>query len=153
VALVRYSVMIFFPGGNPAVGASIQISLDGGNQAPLIFTDAAGTIPAANPMIAGGMGVVSFYAAPSLYLAELAGTFFRVPVSAFHVGDVWPNLYVHTQAAVAAVWTVDHHFGVEPDVTIVVSGADAETQITHPTPEQTVITFNPPRSGTAYLRR
>ena len=53
----------------------------------------------------------------------------------------------------AAVWTVDHHFGIEPSVNVVTGGNVVEADIAHPTTAQTVITFSSPQSGTAHLRR
>ena len=153
MALVLYSSMLFFPGGNPAIGASIDISLDASNQPPYLYLDAAGTLPAPNPMIADGTGTITFYAAPSFYLAEIAGTFSRIPVDPTHLNPVWPNLYVHTQAVASNVWTIDHFFGTNPDVTILGLTAQVETDVNHPSPTQTVITFSSPQTGVANLRK
>lgn len=151
--LPLYSAMIFYPGGNLAAGASVRISMDGSNVPPLIFADTNGTVPAANPLVADGMGTVQFYAAPGLYLAELSGTFTRIRPDAGWVGDVTPDVFVFTQAVPSTVWTVDHFFGTEPSVTVVSAGAQIETLITHPSAVQSVLTFSSPVSGTATLRR
>lgn len=151
--LVQYTAMLFFPGGGQAIGASIDVTLDGSNQAPLLFVDALGTIPEVNPLIGDGTGTITFYAAPSLYLAELAGTWTRIPVDALYPDPVFPNLYVHTQAVPAAVWTVNHHFGTRPAVDIIIGGEVFEADVTHPDGETTVITFGSPTTGTANLRR
>jgi hypothetical protein len=153
MSLVPYSAMLFFPGGDPAVGALIDISLDGSNQPPFMYLDAAGTLPAPNPMTADATGSIMFYAAPSLYLAELAGTFTRIAVDPLYPNPVWPNLYVHTQAVASSVWTVDHYFGTSPDVTILGLTAQVETDVNHTSPLQTVITFSSPQTGTANLRK
>lgn len=152
--LPHYSLMLFFPGGNPAAGASIDLSMDGSNVPPLLFTDSAATTPAANPMIAGPMGMIGFYAAPGLYLAELAGTFVRVPVDPAWPDPVIPDVYVHEQTVPSLTWTVDHHFGTDnPSVTITITDMQVETRIDHPTTEQTVLTFSTPVAGVATLRR
>jgi hypothetical protein len=118
-----------------------------------MYQDAAGTIPAANPMIGDGVGSIRFYAAPSLYVAELAGTLTRIPVDPSVMSPVWPNLYIHTQAVPATVWTVKHHFGVIPQANVVASGDDIEAAVSHLDAETTVITFGASSTGTAYLRR
>jgi hypothetical protein len=153
MALTLYSAQLFFPGGNLAAGASVSISLQGSNQAPLIFTDSAGTTPAANPLTANGSGVVSFYAAPGNYLATLAGRSTPIPVDVSVADPVWPDLYIHQQLVAAIVWTVDHRFGVEPAVTILVSGQEVFTDVSHPSSETTLITFGSATAGTAHLRR
>lgn len=151
--LVPYEVMLFFPGGNPAVGASVVVAMDGSNQPPLIFTDSAGAFPAANPATADGSGTVAFYAAPGLYVAELAGSAFRVPVAPGFVPAVHADVFVHVQSVAAAVWAVDHFFGTPPGVSVVSAGAVIEAQVDHPSATQAVITFGAPVAGTAYLRR
>lgn len=151
--LALYSLMMFFPGGGPASGASVDVAVHGSNVLPLLFTDAAGTTPAPNPLTADGMGVIEFYAAPGCYKAELAGDTFDVPVDPSHTDPVWPGLWVHTQAVASTVWTVEHHFGVRPAVDILVGVADFQAEIDHPDTETTVITFGSPMVGTAHLRR
>jgi hypothetical protein len=151
--LTPYRTMLFFPGGNQAAGASVKVSTDASNVAPLIFTDAAGTTPAANPAIADSQGVVFFYAAPGYYLAELSGTFTRIPVDFTYPTPTWPNLFIHTQAVAATVWTINHFFGIQPMVSVDVGAALVETQVDHPSASQTVITFGVPMTGIAYLRR
>lgn len=151
--LVQYSAALFFPGGGPASGASIVVSLYGSNVPPLIFADSGGTVPNANPITADGMGQISFYAAPGIYKAELAGEWFDIPIDPSHTDPVWPDLYVHDQPVAASTWTVDHHFGTRPAVDIIIGGADFEAEVTHPDDETTVITFGAPTSGSVTLRR
>lgn len=151
--LVQYHLMLFFPGGNPAAGASIDVSMDGSNVAPIMFADAGATIPLSSPLVADGMGNIDFYAAPGLYLAELSGGFFRIPVAPGFGAQVFPDVCVHMQTVPALVWTIDHYFQTKPSVSIDVGTAQVEAQIAHPSLTQTVLTFTSAQSGAAYLRR
>lgn len=152
--LVPYRAMLFFPGGGPAAGASIGVSIDGSNQAPALFQDAAATLPQVNPVVADGMGNIMFFAPPGLYIAEIAGTFTRINVDPAYLSPVWPDVFVFEQVAPALVWTVDHHFGTHPSVDVVTPGGAVEVgEVTHVTASQATITFGSPMAGTAYLRR
>ena len=99
------------------------------------------------------MGTVAFYAAPGCYLGVLSGVRTRIPVNPTHLSPVFPDVYVHDQAAPALTWTVDHHMGIEPAVNIIIAGEAVEAHIDHPSADQTVITFSEPTSGIAQLRR
>lgn len=151
--LVHYSTMLFFPGGNPAAGALIDVSMDASNVAPLLFADAGATIPVISPLTADSMGNIDFYAPPGLYLAELAGAFFRIPVDPGFGAPVIPDVWVHMQTVPALVWTIDHYFQTKPSVSIDVGTAQVEAQVSHPSLTQTVLTFTSAQSGAAYLRR
>lgn len=151
--LVQYHLMLFFPGGNPAAGASIDVSIDGSNVAPLMFADAGATIPVSSPIIADGMGNVDFYAPPGLYVAELSGAFFRIPVAPGFGAPVVPDVWVHMQTVPSTVWTIDHYFQTKPSVSIDIGTAQVEAQVAHPSLVQTVLTFTSAQSGAAYLRR
>jgi hypothetical protein len=145
--------MLFFPGGNPAAGASIDISLDGSNQIPLMFADQAATIPVSSPIVADAMGNIFFYAAPGLYVAELSGSFFRIGVHPSYSAPVWPDVWVHMQTVAATVWTIDHYFGTKPSVSIDLGTSQVEAEVDHPSLTQTVLTFTSAQTGAAYLRR
>lgn len=151
--LVKYHLMLFFPGGNPAAGASISIFMDGSNVAPLMFADSGATIPVSSPLIADGMGNIDFYASPGLYLAGLAGEMFRIPVDPGFGAQVFPDVCVHMQSVAATVWTIDHWFQTKPSVSIDIGPAQVEASVQHPSLTQTVITFSEPVTGAAYLRR
>lgn len=152
--LVQYTAMLFFPGGGQAIGASIGVSVDGSNQAPMMYADALGAVPEANPMVGDATGTITFYASPGLYLAELAGTWTRIPIDPSYPDPVFPNLYVHTQAVASDVWTINHFFGVNPSVTLVGGALQSEeTEVSFPSPTQTVLTFSSAQTGTAYLRK
>lgn len=153
MSLVLYSTMLFYPGGGLASGAEVSIRLQGSNQPALLFTTAAGTTAADNPVTADEIGQITFWAAPGNYVTELAGETFTVPIDPSHTAPVWPDLWVHEQSTPAAVWTVNHHFGTLPWVDVVVSGATFEAEVTHSDVETTTITFGSAVSGTAYLRR
>jgi hypothetical protein len=156
VPLVPYRAMIFFPGGDPAAGALIDVRIIGSNLVPSLFSDAAGTIPLALPLVASTpAGNINFYAAPGSYWAELTGTLTAISVDPAYVGPtVIPDTYVHEQTAPSNLWTIDHHLGIEPDVDIVLpGGAQVESFVQHPTTEQTVISLSAALTGRAYLRR
>jgi hypothetical protein len=151
--IVLYSQYLFFPGGNPAADFQVQIWHHASNQLALLFTDGTGTVPAANPVTTDVDGLASFYAPPGDYSAILAGNMFHIPVDASVVTPVWPGLWVHTQASPSSVWTIAHHFGVKPQVNILVADQFAEADVAHPDNETTTITFGAPISGIAHLRR
>jgi hypothetical protein len=151
--LAQYTATLFFPGGNRAVGASVVVSIQASNQVPLLFADAAGTIPVPVTMTADGAGMITFYAAPGYYLANLAESLFPIPLDPGFSTATWPNTYIHVQTVPALMWTVDHFFGVVPSVDLVMSGNQVEAEIDHPSVTQTIITFTTAQTGAAYLRR
>ena len=151
--LILYSQYITYPDGSPAAGVPVAVWLLGGNQLVPVFSDKAGTAPVANPVTTDGDGLVSVYAAPGALTAELAGQLFHFVVDAAETDPAWPGTFIHTQAAPATVWTVQHHFGVEPTVQVVGSAAAVEAEVNHPSTGTTTITFGAPATGVAYLRR
>lgn len=60
-------------------------------------------------------------------------------------------VYVHNQSVPASVWTIVHNLGFNPDVSIVIDGEEAETDIDYPTTNVVVLTFGTPQAGTARL--
>lgn len=153
MSLVPYLTMLFYPGGGVASDVLVPVTLHGSNQAPPLFADSDGLVPLANPVLSNAFGEITFFAAPGHYVAELAGEWFYVPLDPAHTDPVWQDLFVHTQAVAASVWTVAHHFGTRPAVDIIIDGAGFEAEVTHPDDETTVITFGSPTVGTANLRR
>lgn len=151
--LVQYHLMLFFPGGNPAAGASIGVSMDGSNVAPTMFADAGATIPLSSPLIADGMGNIDFYAPPGLYVATLSGSSFRIPVDPGFGAPVIPDVWVHMQTVPATVWTITHWFQTKPSVSIDIGTNQVEAEVDHPSLVQTVLTFSSAQTGAAYLRR
>lgn len=152
--LVHYFGTVNFPGGGTPANYPVSVINRGGNQLTLLFTDQAGTTPQPNPITTDGFGMVSFYAAPGDYIIPLAGDIFSVMVASSHTDPVWPDLWVHDQSTPAAVWTITHHFGVQPQVEILIAGQVTQaSSITHPDNETTTITFAAPTAGVAYLRR
>lgn len=152
-ALTQYRQMVFFPGGNPAAFASIAVVLEGSNVPPSVFADVAATLPLSLPLTADSMGTIAFCAAPGCYLAVLSGTRTRIGVDPANTDPVFPDVYVHTQAAPALTWTIDHHLGIEPAVSIILGIENVEAHIDHPDNSQTVLTFSQPVAGVAQLRR
>jgi hypothetical protein len=152
--LIKYSQYLTYPDGSPAAEASFPVQLTGGNVLVPTFTSKAGTTPLANPVLTDGDGLLTFYAAPGSFFTDIAGTLFRYFVDQAEADDAWPGLYVHEQTASASVWTVHHHFGTAPAVTVL-SGAGQEipASVAHPDAETTTLTFETPTTGTAHLRR
>lgn len=63
-----------------------------------------------------------------------------------------PTRYIHDQGVSAEVWTINHNLGVRPHVFVLNSAQDVMNGfVEHPTEDQTVITFNIPVTGKAYL--
>lgn len=151
--LVLYSTFLNFPGGGPAANFSVGIWLHASNQMALLFTDQTGDTPAPNPLTTDGDGQVVFWAAPGDYEALLAGERFHIPVDETFDEPTWPDLWVHDQSTPATVWTIEHHFGVRPQVDVILSGELAEAAVSHPDDETTTITFGAQTTGTAHLRR
>lgn len=153
MALIKYFQFLFFPDGTPVSELPYPVMLLGGNVDVPTFADKAGTTPLANPVLTDPGGLLTFYAAPGAYATDVSGRLFHYAVDATEPDDAWPGTFVHTQASPAAIWTVQHHFGIEPRVDVVVAGAAVEAEVSHTDDETTVITFGAPTTGTAYLRR
>ncbi len=150
--LIKYGQYLTYPDGSPAADASFPVQLLGGNVLIPTFTSKAGTTPLTNPVLTDGDGLLTFYAAPGAFFTDIAGTLFFYPVDATEADDAWPGTFIHEQTSASSTWTVNHHFGVEPSVTVLVSGQVADADVTHTNSETTVITFGAPTSGVAYLR-
>lgn len=59
--------------------------------------------------------------------------------------------YTHTQGSVSSTWTINHNLGFRPSITVIDSGgSQAIGDRTDPTVNQTILTFSPGFSGTAY---
>jgi hypothetical protein len=153
MGLVLYSQFIQFPDGTPAADFPVPVLRRGSNQLSLLFQDELGTLPAANPFVTDGDGFMSWWAAPDEYETWMSGFPLRIPIDPSHTAAVLPGLWVHQQSTPATVWTVDHHFGVEPAVSVLVAGQHTEADVTHPDAQTTVITFAVPTVGMAQLRR
>lgn len=153
MVLALYSQYISYPSGTPAANVQVNVHTAGGNVLIPLFLDQAGTVPQANPATTDGDGLLMFYAAPGDFYAEFFGELFQIRVDAAHTDPVHSGVYVHTQVSAQTVWTIDHHIGIEPRVSVLVGGAETSSEVTHPTTEQAVITFAAPTSGVAHLRR
>jgi len=151
--LIHYTQYVYYPGGGPAADVELTVYIAGGNVAVPLRADKAGTTPLANPVTTDGDGLVSFYAPPGDYTVWLAGTVSFMLPDATETDSAWPGLFVHEQSTPATVWTVNHFFGVQPAVSLMVGGQEAEASVSHPSATQTVITFSQAVSGTAHLRR
>lgn len=151
--LIKYSQYLTFPDGLPASNYSTSVRLLGGNVLVPTFIDKAGTTPLANPTTTDVDGLREFYAAPGAFYTDIAGNVFHYAVDATETDPAWPGTFVHTQTTAATQWTVAHHFGVEPSVSVLVDGQVTDADVAHTDEEITVITFGVPAMGTAYLRR
>ena len=59
--------------------------------------------------------------------------------------------YTHIQGSVSSTWTINHNLGFRPSITVIDSGgSQAIGDRTDPTVNQTILTFSPGFSGTAY---
>lgn len=151
--LIKYSGYIFLPGGNPAANMPFAIKLVGGNRLIPLLADKQGNAPLPNPLMTDADGLLMFYAAPGAFCVELSGEMFQIMPAADETDEAWPGTFVYDQASPLSVWTIDHFFGIQPSVAIVVDGTESEAQVSHVDTITTVITFSQPVSGQAYLRR
>lgn len=151
--LVKYSQYLTYADGSPAANMPFPVRLLGGNILVPLFSDKAGTLPLSNPVTTDVDGLITFYAAPGGFCTDISGNMFHYEVDPAEVDDAWPGTFVHEQTTPATVWTVEHHFGVEPSVTVVIDGVVSEAVVAHVDSETTTITFNPAAAGTALLRR
>lgn len=151
--LIHYGQYLTYADGTPAANIPVPVRLLGGNVLVPLFSDKAGTTPLANPAMTDVDGLATFYAAPGEYFTDISGNVFHYDVDATETDEAWPGTYVHDQGVAATVWTVEHHFGAPPAVTILVAGQVAEADVTHPDFETTVIDFGAPTVGVAILRR
>lgn len=151
--LVQYSASVNFPGGGTPSNYPVSVVIRGGNQLALLFADQAGATRAPNPITTDAFGMVAFWAAPGDYVIPLAGDMFSAMVDDSHTEPVWPGLWVHTQSTPADVWEIAHHFGVQPQVEVLVDGQVVYTTVAHPDDETTTISFGAPTAGVAHLRR
>lgn len=151
--LIQYSQYLTYPDGSPAAEASFPVKLLGGNVLTPTFTSKAGTTPLTNPVLTDGDGLLTFFAAPGAFVTDIAGTLFHYAVDDSEEDEAWPGTFIHTQGSASSTWTVEHHFGVEPSVTVLVEGQTLDGDVTHPDDETTVITFGASVAGVALLRR
>ena len=150
--LIKYMQFLTFPDGNPVDTLPYPVMRLGGNALTPTFTDKAGTTPLANPVTTNAVGLLTFYAAPGAYVTDVSGHLFHYAVDDDETDVAWPGVFIYTQASPASVWTIEHHFGVEPSATVLVSAQDSQGDVSHPDSETTTITFGAPVTGTAYLR-
>lgn len=151
--LIQYMQYITLPDGSPAADMAFPVHLTGGNVLIPTFTSKAGTAPLSNPVMTDGDGLLTFYAAPGAYCVDVGGIVFHLMVDATETDDAWPGTFVHLQNSAAQVWTVEHHFGIEPTVDNLILSSPTAAEVSHPDTETTIITFAAPTSGVAYLRR
>lgn len=60
--------------------------------------------------------------------------------------------FVHTQGSAATTWTINHNLGFRPACEVIDAGQNkVNAQVTHPTVNQTVVTFNTAQTGLARL--
>jgi hypothetical protein len=151
--LVLYSTFLYFAGGGPASNYLASIFPRASNQLTLLFADEDGTTPIDNPLTTDSEGLVSFYAAPGDYEARYGGNVAPVPIDESVGQPVWPDVWIHTQSSPQSTWTVQHHFGLPPHVSVVIDGLESSAEVQHADDETTLITFGIPVTGIAHLRR
>ncbi|MGH7252270.1 MAG: hypothetical protein ACREIE_00585 [Nitrospiraceae bacterium] len=122
-----------------------------------LFSDAALTVPLANPLLTSAVGILTFFAAPGDYWIHIQGLTFDVTLSDGipTAPGVWQATYEHTQVAPASTWIISHKLGIEPQVDVIISGGIiAITQVTHIDDNNVSLLFQSgPQTGTAFLRR
>jgi hypothetical protein len=76
-----------------------------------------------------------------------------VVLSGHFTGNQKPTYsYTHYQNTASATWTIDHALGYNPIVRVFIGTSEVQpASITHPTANQTVITFSTPQVGYARL--
>lgn len=151
--LIHYSQYLTYADGTPAANIGVPVRLLGGNVLVPLFSDKAGTTPLANPAMTDVDGLAGFFAAPGEYATDISGNVFHYDVDAGETDEAWPGVFVHEQLVAATTWTVEHHFGAYPTVTVLVDGERVEAAVVHPDTETTILTFSPATAGTALLRR
>jgi hypothetical protein len=151
--LIKYGQYLTYANGTPAANVLVPVRLLGGNVLVPLFSDKPGTVPLANPVMTDVDGLATFYAAPGEFFTDISGNVFHYDVDATETDEAWPGVFVHEQAVAATVWTVAHHFGAMPTVTVLVDGARVEATVQHVDTETTTLTFGPATAGTAFLRR
>lgn len=58
--------------------------------------------------------------------------------------------YVHTQAVLAATWTVNHNLGKYPSVTVTMGGVEVETGVTYLDTNTLQVLLNSPAIGQVF---
>ena len=151
--LIHYGQYLTYADGTAVADVSVPVRLLGGNVFVPLFSDKAGTLPLANPVMTDSDGLATFYAAPGEYSTDISGNVFHYDVDPTETDQAWPGTFVHDQVVAASVWTVNHHFGAPPAVTVLLAGQVAEADVSHPDFETTLISFGAPAVGVALLRR
>lgn len=151
--LINYSQYLTYADGSPAANAPFPVRLLGGNVLVPLFSDKAGTVPLANPAMTDADGFITFFAAPGGFCTDISGNMFHYDVDPTETDEAWPDVFIHEQAVAATTWTVTHHFGTYPTVTVLVDGVRVEATVEHVDTETTTLTFSPATAGTALLRR
>lgn len=59
--------------------------------------------------------------------------------------------YHHVQTIPNATWTIIHNLGFNPQVSVVIGGAEVEVDVTWPQLDRVVVYLDVPRMGDAYL--
>lgn len=151
--LIKYMQYITYPDEVPVANMPLAVTRAGGNILVPTFSDKAGTVPLANPVMSDSDGLVTFYAPPDNFTTDLVGSLFHYVVDPTEVDDACPGTYLYEQVVPAAVWNITHHYGVRVAVTVIVAGQPVEVEVLHPDDHSVTLTFGNPTAGTAYLRR
>jgi hypothetical protein len=86
------------------------------------------------------------YAVPTRTLIEV-GT----PGPQGPAGTAGGSAFTHVQSAPSTSWTINHGFGREPAITIVIGSEEVSADVNHPTVNTAVINFGTPQTGKAVL--
>jgi hypothetical protein len=72
----KYFDAVLSSDGSPVTGVNVTVKLNGTNTLASLFSDAAGTVPLANPVVTDNRGIFQFYAADGRYDLTFAATGF-----------------------------------------------------------------------------
>lgn len=83
MAIAQFTDLFWFPSGALAVGMSARVFPLNSNVLAPLFSDAAGTIPLANPVVTDNTGTITFYAEEGDYWLHIDTETFQI-----HVGQI-----------------------------------------------------------------
>lgn len=153
--LAPYSEKYWYPDGSVAVGALLHVFPRASNVPAVLWADAAGTIPAPNPIPTDASGFATFWVENGNYWAYVNGQAFGLIIDLDpNLTHVWPASFRWEQPVAAAVWTIAHGLNSRPTVTVVGPGDQALIgDVQYVDDNNLTITFGTPTAGVAYLRR
>lgn len=68
----------------------------------------------------------------------------------YHLSNLVPHRYTHTQTITSLTWLVVHNLNTQPLINVVVNNGNIGCRITYPNLDSAMIEFNQAASGKAY---